>query len=287
MGVFWGLISALGFGGGDFFARGVSMKLSSYRALFLIHFASGLLLAVVVLIDGIPGTVSAESLGLAALIGAINTFASLLFYRALAIGKISVVSPIVSTFGGISLLLALLAGDVIAAGSLVGLVLMLVGVLIVSIIREAPHPETGHAPLRGLPEAVIAAVAMGINFWALQFVVHPLGAYIPTLVGRGVTVILLLILARPMRRSVGVPPREYWFRIFAAAAVTTVGEVAYNIGVQGTTPGIVAMLSSLFSPVTVLLALVFLRERLAGYQWVGVGIIFVATVLVGVFQNFQ
>ncbi len=68
--------------------------------------------------------------------------------------------------------------------------------------------------------------------------------------------------------------------------MTTIGEIAYNVGVQGMTPGIVAVLSSLFSPVTVLLALIFLHERLARRQWVGIGIIFVATLLTGMFQNF-
>jgi drug/metabolite transporter (DMT)-like permease len=97
----------------------------------------------------------------------------------------------------------------------------------------------------------------------------------------------LALFVRPMRQSIAVPPRSLWLNFVVVGFVTTLGEVAYNIGVQGTTPGIVAVLSSLFSPVTVLLALVFLRERLARHQWIGVGIIFVATLLIGVFQNFS
>jgi drug/metabolite transporter (DMT)-like permease len=42
----------------------------------------------------------------------------------------------------------------------------------------------------------------------------------------------------------------------------------------------VAVLGSLFSPITVLLAYIFLHERLARWQWVGVGVIFVAIALI-------
>jgi drug/metabolite transporter (DMT)-like permease len=69
--------------------------------------------------------------------------------------------------------------------------------------------------------------------------------------------------------------------------LTTIGDLAYNIGTQGTTPGIVAVISSLFSPVTVMLALIFLRERLARRQWIGVSLIFVATFFIGLFQHFS
>lgn len=286
MGVVWGLIAALGYGSGDFIARGVSIRLGVYRALLYAHLGSGVLLLVVVLADGIPGSATVSAVGLAALLGALNTLATLLLYRALTIGKISVVSPITSTFGGVSLVLALLAGDPISSASVVSLVLMLVGVVIVSIVRDDPQNAAATPALRGLPEAVLTALVLGVIFWALQFVVEPLGAYLPTLIGRGMTVMLLPLLARPLRQPVALPPRNIWLNIGAVALITTIGEVAYNVGVQGTTPGIVAVLSSLFSSVTVLLALVFLRERLARHQWIGVGIIFASTLLIAYFQNF-
>jgi drug/metabolite transporter (DMT)-like permease len=286
VGVVWGLISALGFGSADFIARGVSIRLTAYHALFYIHLVSGILLFVVMLVDGIPASATTGAVGLGALLGAVNTLGTLMLYRGLSIGKISIVSPVTSAFGGISLVLALLAGDAIPVGGVFSLVLMLVGIVIVSSVRDQSQQDAQSVGLKGLPEAVIAALAFGLNFWALQFVVAPLGPYIPTLIGRIITVILLPLLARPLRQSVALPPRGLWLNIGVVGFVTTIGEIAYNVGVQGTTPGIVAILSSLFSPVTVLLALIFLRERLARHQWIGVGIIFIATLLLGFFQYF-
>lgn len=285
MGVIWGLLSAICFGSADFVARGVSVRLTAYHALFYIHFASGIVLLIVIAATGIPASATLAAVGLAILLGAVNTLGTLLLYRALAIGKISLVSPVTSTFGGVSLMLALLAGDFIPLGGILSLVLMLIGIVIVSIVRDDSQ-NTKRIGLKGLPEALISALALGLNFWGLQFVVTPLGSYIPTLMGRIVTIILLPLLARPLRQSVSLAPRELWLKIGVAGVITTLGEVAYNIGVQGTTPGIVAVLGSLFSPVTVLLALLFLHEQLTRRQWVGVGIIFIATLLIGFFQNF-
>jgi drug/metabolite transporter (DMT)-like permease len=289
VGVVWGLISALGFGTADFIARGISVRLSAYHALFYIHFVSGVLLTIVVLFDGIPSTATAGVVGLGLVLGSVNTLGTLLLYRALAIGKVSIVSPVVSTFGGVTLILSLLAGDTITTGGLFSLLLMLIGIVIVSRGQDdaSTIDERGKRPgLRGLPEAVISALALGVNAWGLQFVVEPLGSYIPTLLGRIMTVILLTLLSRPLRQSIAVPPREYWLRFGAVGLITTIGEVAYNVGIQGMTPGIVAVLSSLFGAVTVILALIFLQERLARHQWIGVGVIFVSVVLIGIFQNF-
>lgn len=287
MGILWGFLSAVCFGSADFVARGVSVRLSAYHALFYIHFVSGVLFLIVLAMTGIPASATADAVILAVLLGATNTIGTLLLYRALSIGKLSIVSPVTSAFGGVALVLALLAGDVIPFGSVLSLLLMLVGIVIVSSVPDDSQPKMQRIGTKGLPEAIISALALGLNFWGLQFVVGPLGPYLPTLIGRFVTVILLALLVRPFHQSIALPPRGVWLKIGVAALITTVGEIAYNVGVQGTTPGIVAVLSSLFSPVTVLLALIFLHERLARRQWVGVGVIFVATTLIGLFQNFS
>ena len=285
MGIFWGLLAALGFGTADFIARGASVKLTAYRALFYVHLVSAVALLVVIVFDSVPATATLGSVGLAAVLGAVNTLGTLLLYRALSIGKISIASPVTSAFGGVALLLSLLAGDKIPFGGVLSLLLMLVGIIMVSSVSHDPD-DPNRTGFKGLPEAIFAAITIGINSWGLQFVVGPLGAYIPTLIGRIMTMILLSLFARPMRQSIALPPRGLWRTIVAAGLITTVGEVAYNIGVKGTTPGIVAVLTSLFSAVTVFLALIFLHERLARRQWVAVGIIFVATILIGYFQYF-
>ncbi|MEO7001640.1 MAG: EamA family transporter [Ktedonobacterales bacterium] len=70
--------------------------------------------------------------------------------------------------------------------------------------------------------------------------------------------------------------------VIPTSLLDTAANVAYNVGIDnaGALTSVVATLSSLFSVVTVLLAWVFLRERLARWQWVGVAAIFVGVALV-------
>jgi drug/metabolite transporter (DMT)-like permease len=68
--------------------------------------------------------------------------------------------------------------------------------------------------------------------------------------------------------------------IVVASLLNTLAFVAFNLGVTVGSTAIVATLSSLASAVTVLLAWLILRDRLAPWQWVGVGIILGGVVLV-------
>jgi uncharacterized membrane protein len=72
----------------------------------------------------------------------------------------------------------------------------------------------------------------------------------------------------------------FWRWIIPGSILDISANVAYNIGVTGALTSIVATLSSLFTAVTVALAWVFLRERLARTQWIGVAFILVGIALV-------
>ena len=69
----------------------------------------------------------------------------------------------------------------------------------------------------------------------------------------------------------------FWLWMIPTALLDTAANVAYNIGIATALTSVVVTLSSLFSAVTVLLAWVILRERLALWQWAGV-----LTILLGV-----
>ena len=71
--------------------------------------------------------------------------------------------------------------------------------------------------------------------------------------------------------------QPFWLWVVPVALLDTAANIAYNIGITTALTSVVVTLSSLFSAVTVLLAWVVLRERLALWQWVGV-----LTILLGV-----
>lgn len=157
----------------------------------------------------------------------------------------------------------------------------------------------------GVPEVLGAVLIFGVAYWALRYVTPIVGGVQVAFIGKLVDLAALLALAgvvalaavarpqssRSQRQQphataldratatyrLRLPPRLFWLFITPGALLDTAANVAYNIGVTGALTSVVATISSLFSAVTVLLAWVFLKERLATWQWLGV-----ASILVGV-----
>lgn len=283
MGIVWGFVAALGWGTADFLARGVSVRLTAYRALFYAHLVSlGCLLLFV--LGEPPRAVTAGALALGAVLGVTNTVGSLLLYRSLTIGRIAVVSPVASSFAAITLLLSLLTGDEISLGKVTGLAITVVGVILASM-PAAESEGQGSGTARGVPEALGGALCFGVAFWGLKYVVPTLGPWLPVLESRIATLVLLPLFALPLRQSLAPPSRSTWPLIAAIGLIDTCANAAYNLGIRSDAPGVVAVLGSLFSPITVLLAFVVLRERLSPRQWLGVGLIFAAVAAIGAAEN--
>jgi drug/metabolite transporter (DMT)-like permease len=277
------LIAALGWGVADFLARDASLRLGAYRALLYTQGVSAACLALLVVWHPVVNEITAGMLTLTALLGGLSTAGVLLLYRALAVGQVAIVSPVASSFAAVTLALSLLTGDPIGPGKVAGLLLMVVGVILASSPpSKAPDTSAPRRSIQGIPEALGAALTLGIMFWGLKYVVPSLGPWVPVLVGRLMALLLLPILAWPFQQSVALPAQATWPSLLAIGLLDAGANVGYNVGLHSDVPGVVAVLGSLFSPITVVLAFVVLGERLAPRQWAGVVIIFVAIAAIGI-----
>ncbi len=314
MGILFGLLAAFGWGIGDYLSRRASQTAGSYRVLFYVQ-AFGTLLVALWLggapwlgLGVAPPHGSWEAFAGAAALGAVNFLGSLLLLRSFQIGPLAVVAPIVSAFAAVSVALSLLWGDPISPLKLLGLAVAIVGVVLSSspgasetaevavagspvtftLAEEAAPPEqrarmlhrVGRALGVGVPEAIGAALILGTYFWAQRFIVPDLGPYWASGVGAAATWLVMFPVALGGRQSLRPPPGRMLARIACMAFGYQIAAVAFNLGLGSDSPGVVAVIGSLASPVTVLLAFVFLRERLTRIQWAGVALIFVALLLI-------
>ncbi len=286
----WGILAALCWGASDFTARAASVRLGAFRTLLYAQGTS--FVGLLVVVHGRTLHTTMATLALGALLGLIYTLGTVLLYDAMTVGQLSVVSPIGSSFAAITLGLSMLSGDTLSPIKLVGLLLTLAGVVLASSPKDeptepgaTPGPRRARRHARGAAEAVGAACLFGLTFWGLKYVVPSMGLWFPVLESRMMALILLPILARPLRQSIALPPVATWPFLLSIGLIDTCGTVAYNKGIGADVTGVVAVLGSLFSPVTVLLAFFILRERLVGRQWAGVAILFAAVALIGVTQN--
>ena len=138
----------------------------------------------------------------------------------------------------------------------------------------------GHL-LRGVPWALAAALAFGVNYWILGFRVMPVfGGFASVWVIRLISFALLALLLRPLGQRMELPRRSTAWLILFMGLTDTAGFLANNLAFKREEIAIATVLASLYGVVTLLFAAVFLHEKLGRRQWAGVALIFAGVALV-------
>jgi drug/metabolite transporter (DMT)-like permease len=265
MGIVLGLAAALLYGSSDF-GGGVASRRFGSLPVTVIGSAVATVLAWATLgVVGGPGpTVRAVAWGLASgLAGGIGT---MVLYRGLARGQMSVVGP-VSAVGAAVVPVA--AG--VALGERPGLVAV-AGVLVslpAIVLVAASGPVRGK--LRGgLLDGLAAGLAFGILFVGLAQAGRNAGLW-PVASEQTGALLVTLAAAVKSRQPLRIPLRAAGLPVFAGAS-GMVATLAYFYATHFSMLAIAAVLVSLYPGVTVLLARALLHERFSPAQRAGLGL---------------
>jgi drug/metabolite transporter (DMT)-like permease len=190
------------------------------------------------------------------------------FYRALAVGTMSIISPIVACGAVVPFAISIATGERPSTIALAGAGVALAGAVLASAEeRRAAARERGQAVIL----AAIAAGALGLFTYFLGLGSRE-GTALSTLVGARVgSLTLLLVLALALR----APLRLGLGALLPVAAIGLCDVAANALFALASGHGLLALVSvlgSLYPVMTVLLAHVFLGERLTPIQLGGVGI---------------
>jgi drug/metabolite transporter (DMT)-like permease len=190
------------------------------------------------------------------------------FYRALAVGTMSIISPIVACGAVVPFAISIATGERPSTIALAGAGVALAGAVLASAEeRRAAARERGQAVIL----AAIAAGALGLFTYFLGLGSRE-GTALSTLVGARVgSLTLLLVLALALR----APLRLGRGALLPVAAIGLCDVAANALFALASGHGLLALVSvlgSLYPVMTVLLAHVFLGERLTPIQLGGVGI---------------
>ena len=217
-------------------------------------------------------------------LGFVNAFATVALFKSFQVGQLSIVSPIASSYPALSTILAVvLLNESVSQPQLVGILSILAGIILVSFQRRPEGSSGRRVVASGVVYALISFALMGLLYFALKIAVADLGGFLPVLLIRWVSAgILTATLALTRPRS-GAHARRSFALVGFVGIVDSVANVAYNLGVSVGTVAVVSTLSGLFSAVTVLLAFLFLRERLAKHQGLGFLAILVGVSVIGYF----
>jgi len=272
----FGLLSAALYGAADFLG-GLAAKRSSIFAVVVISQGVGLvLLAAALPFFGPVFTARAAGFGFAA--GCCGGVGVALLYRALAVGKMGVVSPITAVLAAaMPVAIGVLArGEHLSIRQSGGIAIALAAIVLVSLTPgPAGRLEFSGA---GVREAVAAGLALG-GFLILLALAGARAGIVALLCARLGSTLLLFAYARAVG-GVLKPQRAALPVILCAGAVDVCANALYLLAARYGYLAIAAVLTSLYPASTVVLARYVLNERLARIQKVGLGAALAAAALI-------
>ena len=198
------------------------------------------------------------------------------FYRALAVGKMSVVAPISSMAVLVPVVVGIATGDRPSAVQAAGAVLGMVGIVLAS--RESAD-EAGRGDTRmatGVGLALLSGLGFG-SFFALMDVAADHDPLWANLVNRGTSLslaVLALAVFRPGFRGLGRPELPV---LASIGVLEMTANVSFAFAATEGLLSLTSIIASLYPVVVVFLSWLLLNERLQRGQKVGI-----ATALVGV-----
>lgn len=285
MGIALGIACALSWGLSDWLSTLASRRTGPLRAILGFHVLSVAALGVAAAATGALDGFSAKPVLVILGLGAVGWAFYLSFYRALAIGPISIVSPIVSGYGAVTVVLAvLILGEHLAAGALAAVLVAFSGVLLASSDVARLH-RLERVQVLGLALAVVATLAGGGYVFGISYYSSTLGWLGPIFLGRCFTLVLIAATAVPGGRW-RFPDRAPGLAAMIAGIATldTVGYIAFNIGVRNADTSLVATAASPYAVVPIVLGVAVLHERPRPVQWLGIALVIVGLILLGLFS---
>jgi drug/metabolite transporter (DMT)-like permease len=280
-----GLIAALCWGSTDVSAALAGRRLGSLRVTAIVQVTSLVAILVLCLIRGSWLPARFEDIAVAAVTGAVAAGAYLSFFTALRIGPLSVVSPVVAAYGGLTVILAVLVrGETLTPLQAIGAGLATLGVILTGLVSDGGWRTTKVAG-KGIGFAIIALVCFAILTIGLAGPIRSAG-WLPVLltarIANAATVALVVIVVFRFRpraaaplliASTDRPPGLLRVAILAAIAgglLDIAGFVSFAIGLEQAPAWIVGLASSFGPVVSVVVAVVLWGERLQRSQWIGI-----------------
>jgi drug/metabolite transporter (DMT)-like permease len=269
--VLLGLASAITYGTADFIGGLVTRRNPATRVALIGKSAGLVLYLLAIPLIGADVTAAAWAWGIPA--GVAGAIGIAFLYHGLAHGRMSVVAPISAVVSGIMpVLFGLAVGERPAPLQMVGVAVAILAVALVSAVPE-PGPRTSlreRLSRSGVPEALLSGLGLGGFLILITRAGDDTGAWV--LVAAQVGQIALLGLLVGVSRTSVRPDPGTGKGIATTGVLDGAGSILYLLGTRLGLISVVAVVTSLYPAATVLLARVFLQDRLARSQVIGLAL---------------
>lgn len=268
------LVAAAAYGLSDFLGGILSRRASPWPVAIASQTSAAVCVAVVASVVG--GTVAASDWAWGAGAGFGCGLGAAFLYRGFARGRMSVVAPI-SALGSalVPVAAGLLSGERPSLLAWVGIVVALPAIYLITTMQDTPESV---ANASGLLDGVIAGIGFGALFAMLGQIDSDAGLY-PLALAQVTSVVAVAVTAVALRQS-WVPRNRADFRGALMGPLLTVAMGAFMYATHNGLLTLVAVVTSLYPAMTVLLAAVVLREHIHRAQAAGLALAAAAVSLV-------
>lgn len=260
------LLSSLSWGAADFTGGVLSRRLPVLTVLVWVETAGLVVVLASIAVTGAPFP-DARAAIFSIVAGGAGLLGLGAFYRALAIGTMSIVAPIASAGVVLPVVVGIASGNrpgpVVAAG---------LAVTVVGVVLASREEHEDAAAARAGRTSVLLALAAAVGF-GTYFVGADVAAdsSVPWMLALGRAVALPVISAVALVRGVSLrPPARQALVLCAAGCMDLAATACYGIANTLGALSVVSVVGSLYPVVTIVLARAFLAERISRLQAVGV-----------------
>jgi drug/metabolite transporter (DMT)-like permease len=256
--------ASLTWGFADFFGPLKGRTFGALRVLVYVQLGGLLGIAVIVAIRGEGPADTAALLAIpAALSGTLGLYS---YYRAMAVGAMSIVAPIAGVSAVVPVAFGIATGDRPSAWQLFGILCALGGVFLAS--RE-PRRAGGSRVAAGVGLALLAAIGFG-GYFPPMHAAGDADFWWASLIFRMTSTSVILVAVAFVRPNLRMPAAQ-----LPLLALIGLGDMFGNLLFAASAShglvSITSVLASLYPIVTVILARIVLKERVARSQELGVG----------------
>ncbi|MBD3156130.1 MAG: EamA family transporter [Candidatus Aenigmarchaeota archaeon] len=281
-----GILSMLGWGLADFFAKKTVDRIGDLRTLFWSQIFGLVPILIYLFLNFKLPHLTLRLVLHFILVSFFGSFGILLFYRGLSKGKASVITPIYSSYAAFAVFISfLIFHEVIIGLTWLGLGSIFFGIILASFdygeIKEVDFELKDLS--KGVLETLIAAIIMGLYFPFWNSFLSDTGWPVFLLLNNFVICITVLIISLFKKFTLRIKGRNLWVWLLIVGVFTSGAFLTLVWGFNKTDfTSIISILSAASPVVVIILARIFLKERMSLTQKLGVVLVLLGLIIISI-----
>ena len=205
------------------------------------------------------------------------------FYRAAAIGKVGVVSPIASANSIVAVILAVwLFNEKLALLQTLSIATIIFGVILLSINLKEFKSSDIFKVSSGIPYALLAALGWGIWMVLIKIPITHLGPYLTSLITEAGGLITAFFILKGSGEKIGIGDKKQLWYIVPISILMVIWSIAYYQGINISNVSVVVAVSSASPVIVTLYGKFFYQEKLLLKQYISIALLAAGIILISI-----